>query len=134
MSIPPAKLNEIIDICSKWTSKKYCTKRQLQSLLDNLLYISKCVKASRFYLNRLLDVLGSIEDKKWFPLLGKPREILIGSLSSSQGTMGSPSLTKNPLIIQLNWMQVSRLWAQGGALKCMLSRFHKLHGHANSSP
>ena len=68
MSIPPAKLEEIITMCSKWTNKKYCSKRQLQSLLGSLLYISKCVKASRFYLNRLLDVLRSIEDKKMVPV------------------------------------------------------------------
>ena len=63
-----AKLEEIIAMCSKWTNKKYCSKRQLQSLLGSLLYISKCVKASRFYLNRLLDVLRSIEDKKMVPV------------------------------------------------------------------
>ena len=68
MSIPPAKLKEIIDMCSHWTNKKYCSKRQLQSLLGSLLYISKCVKASLFYLNRLLNVLRSIEDKQMVPV------------------------------------------------------------------
>ena len=68
ISIPPAKLKEIIDMCSQWTNKKYCSKRQLQSLLGSLLYISKCVKASRFYLNRLLNVLRSIEDKQTVPV------------------------------------------------------------------
>ena len=68
MSIPPAKLKDIINICSQWTNKKYCSKCQLQSLLGSLLYISKCVKASRFYLNRLLDVLRSIEEKQTVPV------------------------------------------------------------------
>ena len=68
MSIPPQKLKEITDMCSKWSNKKYCSKRQLQSLLGSLLYISKCVKASRFYLNRLLDVLRSIEDRQMVPV------------------------------------------------------------------
>ena len=68
MSIPSPKLKEITDMCVKWNNKKHCSKRQLQSLLGSLLYISKCVKASRFYLNRLLDVLRSIEDKKIVPV------------------------------------------------------------------
>ena len=36
MSIPPAKLKEIMDMCSQWTNKKYCSKRQLQSMNINL--------------------------------------------------------------------------------------------------
>ena len=67
MSIPPVKLKEISDICQEWSCKSFCTKRQLQSLLGSLLYISKCVKASRFFLNRLLDVLRSMENKHTVP-------------------------------------------------------------------
>ena len=63
MSIPPLKLKEIWDTCCQWRHKVRCTKRQLQSLLGSLLYISKCVKSSRFFLNRLLEVLRSMEDK-----------------------------------------------------------------------
>ena len=40
-----------------WKSKKSCTKRQLQSLLGRLLYIHKCVKPTRYFLNRMLEVL-----------------------------------------------------------------------------
>ena len=68
MSIPPLKLAEILDKCSQWQEKSYCNKRQLQSLLGSLLYISKCVRSSRFFLNRLLDVLRSMEDKKQIPI------------------------------------------------------------------
>ena len=45
--------------------KCYCNKRQLQSLLGSLLYVSKCVRSSRFFLNRLLDALRSMEGKKY---------------------------------------------------------------------
>ena len=68
MSILPAKLKEISDICQTWSSRSYCAKRQLQSLLGSLLYISKCVRASRFFLNRLLDILRSMEDKQTVPV------------------------------------------------------------------
>ena len=57
LSIPDQKLAEIVDICKSWTSKTYCSKRQLQSLLGSLLYISKCVKHAHFFLNRMLALL-----------------------------------------------------------------------------
>ena len=33
-----------------WVGQKICTKKELQSLLGSLLYISKCVHSSRFFL------------------------------------------------------------------------------------
>ena len=50
-------------MCQKWRRKTACTKRELQSLLGSLLFVSKCVRSSRFFLNRLLDVLRSMHDK-----------------------------------------------------------------------
>ena len=38
-------------------NRNECTKRQLQSLLGKLLYITKCVRISRPFLNRMLDLL-----------------------------------------------------------------------------
>ena len=43
-------------------SKSSCIKRELQSLLGLLLYITKCVKYSRFFLNRMLDTLKAAAD------------------------------------------------------------------------
>ena len=39
MSIPPHKFQEIIQSCHEWHTKRFCSKRQLQSLLGSLLYI-----------------------------------------------------------------------------------------------
>ena len=64
VSIPPAKLAEIIHICTNWANKNTCSKRDLQSLLGKLLYISKCVRASRVFLNRMLDLLRSMGNQK----------------------------------------------------------------------
>ena len=61
VSIPKPKLQEIINTCNAWRHKTHCNKHQLQSLLGSLLYISKCVKMTRFFVNRLLDVLHSME-------------------------------------------------------------------------
>ena len=68
VSIPKPKIQEIMNTCNGWRHKTHCTKHQLQSLLGSLLYISKCVKMSRFFLNRLLDVLRSREDNSKVPL------------------------------------------------------------------
>ena len=62
ISIPSEKLQEIHDICVQWTSKNNCTKKQLQSLLGSLLYITKCMKPARFFLNRMLQVLRESHD------------------------------------------------------------------------
>ena len=55
--IPEEKLTKIQDMVSEWTSKHFCSMRQLQSLLGHLMYIQKCVKPSRFFVNRMLDLL-----------------------------------------------------------------------------
>ena len=57
ISIPQDKLLQIHNECKNWVSKTTCTKGQLQSLLGSLLYITKCVRYSRYFLNRMLAVL-----------------------------------------------------------------------------
>ena len=46
-----------MDLCQSWKDKVTCTKQQLQSLLGSLLYITKCVRPARYFLNRMLQVL-----------------------------------------------------------------------------
>ena len=53
MSVPPDKLNSVIDMCNQWQNKKFCSKSQLQSLLGSILYLSKCVKTAHTFLNCL---------------------------------------------------------------------------------
>ena len=57
VAVPQDKLNDIRQECTQWLSKRSCNKRQLQSLLGKLLYVTKCVRASRPFLNRMLDTL-----------------------------------------------------------------------------
>ena len=59
VSVPQEKLENIQKICESWVNKNTCNKKELQSFLGSLLYISKCVKSSRFFLNRMLDILRS---------------------------------------------------------------------------
>ena len=59
MSITPEKAKEILAECQSWVNRHECTKCQLQALLGKLLYITKCVRISRNFLNRMLDLLRS---------------------------------------------------------------------------
>ena len=59
VSVPEETLRNIQKICEYWQNKTKCSKKELQSLLGLLLYISKCIKSSRFFLNRMLDTLRS---------------------------------------------------------------------------
>ena len=55
VSIP--ELCQIVLSIKEWLQKHFCAKRQLQSLLGNLLYVHKCVKPGRYFLNRMLKLL-----------------------------------------------------------------------------
>ena len=61
-SIDKAKLDEIRAICVQTFLRDVVSKREFQSLLGKLLYISRCVK-SRIFLNRLLITLRNQTDK-----------------------------------------------------------------------
>ena len=56
ISIPDSKLQEICTVCNLWSDKRMVNKSDLQSLLGLLLYITKCVKPARFFLNRMLQL------------------------------------------------------------------------------
>ena len=68
VSIPAEKLRQISDTVKDWKHRKTCTKRQLQSLLGHLLYIHKCVRPARFFLNRMLQTLRSGHIHRRIPL------------------------------------------------------------------
>ena len=59
VSIPPEKLDQINATVRQWLSKSVVSKRQLQSLLGLLLYVHKCVKPARIFVNRMLELLRS---------------------------------------------------------------------------
>ena len=64
VSVPEDKLSDIMKLLDLWTDKTSCTKREFQSLLGSLLYISKCVRYARFFLNRLLENLRTHANSK----------------------------------------------------------------------
>ena len=62
VSIRDEKLMQVKEVVNTWSSKAYCTKRQLQSLVGLLLYIHKCVRPARYFVNRMLEVLRNAQN------------------------------------------------------------------------
>ena len=62
LSIPESKLREVIDQVSKVHSSNYISKKQLQSILGQLLFVAKCVRPARTFVSRLLTALRGAKD------------------------------------------------------------------------
>ena len=64
LSVPEERMVEILSLVSEWQGKLRSTKVEMQSLIGKLQYVTKCVFQSRMFMNRLLEALRSIKDKK----------------------------------------------------------------------
>ena len=56
MSIAQEKLREIYEACIQASQKTHLSRQAFQSLLGKLIYIHKCVKPSRIFINRILEL------------------------------------------------------------------------------
>ena len=70
VAIPDEKMRQIKESIIEWQNKATSSKRQLQSLLGQLLYIHKCVRPARVFLNRMLDLLHQNYDANTIKLTG----------------------------------------------------------------
>ena len=68
IAIPPEKLDTILTEVRLWLRRDVASKRQLQSILGLLLYVHKCVRPSRIFLNRMLELLRSAYGRSKIPL------------------------------------------------------------------
>ena len=57
LSIPHTKMRDIEETVNSFIHKSYMCKRDLQSLLGRLLYVSKVIKPARGFLNQMLQTL-----------------------------------------------------------------------------
>ena len=57
LSVPQGKLCEIMDKCNNALGKAKVSKQQLQSIIGSLMFVAKCVRSTRYFVNRLLDTL-----------------------------------------------------------------------------
>ena len=68
LSVPDKKLKEILGKCNSAYNKENLTKRELQSIIGSLMFIAKCVKPTRFFVNRLLESLRKANNNKRIPV------------------------------------------------------------------
>ena len=85
--ITPEKLTVIKQLRLQWSTKTSCSKKELQSLLGSLLYVAKCIKYTRFFLNRMFTLLREYYFQNKIKLNQDFIEILNGSTHSFQCTM-----------------------------------------------
>ena len=63
LSIPTEKLGEMLQECINFKTQKYFTRRQLQSIIGNLMFIHKVVRPAKLFVNRLLETLRNMGNK-----------------------------------------------------------------------
>ena len=62
VSVPAAKLAEVLAECSQWLEVSTATKKQVQSLAGKLVHVAKCIPHARRFISRILEALRSAQD------------------------------------------------------------------------
>ena len=57
ISVTPERLTDTRILLSAWTRKRKANRTELQQLIGKLIFISKCVRSSRVFVNRILRLL-----------------------------------------------------------------------------
>ena len=98
ISIPGAKLTEIIALCKAWNQKTRAYKRELQSLIGSLLYIHKCVRPARLFRIEYWQHSGKPLKAAPLPYHKKSKGTYLGSMPFCRTLMAECTLTntQNP--------------------------------------
>ena len=65
IEVSEIRKNELLQLCHKWQNMQFFTKKQLQSLIGKLSFVTNCIRPGRIFISRLLQVLrGSSEQEK----------------------------------------------------------------------
>ena len=57
VTLPAAKLQEVLDLVTAWTSRQSATLHELQVLMGKLLYVVQVCSPAHLFLNRMLETL-----------------------------------------------------------------------------
>lgn len=68
ITIPPKKLNEVLQDCRNWLDKTRANKQTIQSMVGRLVYVSNCVLPGRKFISRILGTLRAMGDREWTTL------------------------------------------------------------------
>ena len=64
ISIDEQRLAEISQLVLDWLTNQVCNKNELQSLLGKLNFVSQCIRTGRIFVNRLLNWVREIPEKR----------------------------------------------------------------------
>jgi len=62
LEVTVERLNEIQDLLGTWQKKRSATKKELESLIGKLMFITKCVRGSRVFMARILAALREMDN------------------------------------------------------------------------
>lgn len=65
ITIPPVKLQAVLDECTNWLTRTRASKTMIQTLVGRLIYISNCVRPGRKFIARILMTLRAMADREW---------------------------------------------------------------------
>lgn len=65
ISIPKAKMDDVVAECSRWLQRRKANKSMVQSILGKLSHIAGCVQHGRKFLSRIIATIKSFGEKKW---------------------------------------------------------------------
>lgn len=68
ISIPQAKLAEVLEECRHWLTRKRVTRTMVQSLAGRLSHVAGCIRHARKFLTRILGALRGDPTKKWITI------------------------------------------------------------------
>lgn len=57
VTIPPTKMDQVLDECERWRTRKIASKTMIQSLVGKLIHVANCVKHARKFVARILSTL-----------------------------------------------------------------------------
>ena len=62
IEVSPSRITELTELLQKWLHKKYYTKKQLQSLVGKLSFVTNCVRPGRIFLSRIIEKMTNCDE------------------------------------------------------------------------
>ena len=94
-------MGKIREMCAIWLGKNTASKKELQSLLGLLLYVSKCIKVARIFLSRMLDTLRAHHDKNMIILDTDFKKDILWFYTFAQKFNGVAFFDKRPVKVMI---------------------------------
>lgn len=65
VTIPSSKLQETLNECKLWLTRRHATKKMIQQLVGKLIFLCNCLNQGRKFMARILATLRYMKDRNW---------------------------------------------------------------------